>query len=92
MKKLMLALPLLFLTACGPEEIVTLGQRLQTCESREELTEVTASEDCTSIEKGTKLLIVSQAVVDELTYECVRRESDTGCRWALGPVRRFGKT
>jgi hypothetical protein len=91
-KKLLLALSVLFLANCSPEEIVTLSQSLQTCESRQGLIEVVAGEDCVSIAKGTKLMIVSEAIVGELTYECVRREGDQECRWALGPVRRFGKT
>jgi hypothetical protein len=92
MRKLVLALPILFLANCGPEESVTLNQAIQTCGSRQELTEVLANEDCTSIARGTKLLIVAEKVVDELTYECVRPESEQECRWALGPVRRLGKS
>lgn len=92
MKKLVFALPLLFLTACGPDETVTLTQPLQTCEERQKLTEALAGEDCTSVAKGTKLLIVSETVIDELTYECVRRETEQDCRWALGPLRKLGKS
>jgi hypothetical protein len=92
LKTLVLVLPLLALTACGPEELVTLDQPLQTCEVRQQLTEVLANEDCTSLETGTKLLIVSETVVNELTYECVRLETEEGCRWALGPVRRLGRS
>jgi hypothetical protein len=91
-KKLLLALPILVLTNCGPEELITLSQPLQTCEVRQNLTEVLSSEDCSSIEKGAKLRIVSEKVVDELTYECVRREDEQDCRWALGPIRRLGKS
>jgi hypothetical protein len=92
MRKLVLALPVLFLTNCGPEEAVTLSEPIQTCGTRQELTQVLPNEDCTSIDKGTKLLIVAETVVDELTYECVRPESEQECRWALGPVRRLGKS
>jgi hypothetical protein len=92
MRKLVLALPLLFLAHCGPDELVTLNQPIQTCQTRQELTEVLAGEGCTSIDKGTKLLIVSEKVIDELTYECVRPEHEQDCRWALGPVRRLGKS
>jgi hypothetical protein len=91
-KNLIFALPILFLTACGPDETVTLTQPLQTCEERQKLTQVLASEDCTSLAKGTKLLIVSETIVDELTFECVRQESEQDCRWALGPLRRLAKS
>jgi hypothetical protein len=91
-KNLVLALPILFLSNCGPDETVTLTQPLQTCEERQKLTEVLASADCTSVAKGTKLLIVSETIVDELTYECVRQESEQDCRWALGPLRKLGKS
>jgi len=92
MKRLVLVLPVLLLANCGPEELVTLNHPIQTCETRQELTEVLASEGCTSLDKGTKLLIVSEKVVDELTYECVRPQNEQECRWALGPVRRLGKS
>jgi hypothetical protein len=92
LRYLAVALPALLLTACGPDELVIIGQPLQTCEIRQQLTEVLANEECTNLESGTKLLIVSETVVDELTYECVRQETEQDCRWALGPVRRLGKS
>jgi hypothetical protein len=92
MRKLILALPVLCLTNCGPEEAVTLNQPIQTCSTRQALTEVLANEDCTSINKGTKLLIVAETVIDDLTYECVRPEDAQECRWVLGPVRRLGRS
>lgn len=92
MRKLALAAPILLLANCGPEELVTLNQPIQTCKTQQELTQVIAAEGCTSLRQGTHLVIVSETVVDELTYECVRQQSEPECRWALGPVRRLGRS
>ena len=77
--------------ACSPEDVVTLDTPIQTCSVREELTRATSGEGCRNIAKGTKLLIVSEQVVDELTFECVRQEREAECRWVLGPVKLFAK-